>query len=40
MLTEFYEDILILVFGNFIEVLAYKHLDWLGVPIFRDLFCH
>ena len=39
-LTEFYEDSLVLVHGNFSEVLSYKDLDWVLVPIFRNLLTH
>jgi len=36
LLTEFNEYILGLVSGNFIKVLSYKNLDWLGIPILWD----
>ena len=32
-LTELNDDVLFLVFSNFVKVLTNEHLDWLGVPV-------
>jgi hypothetical protein len=30
--------VLVLILGDFIKVLSNQNLDWLGIPVFWDIF--
>lgn len=40
MLTEFDEDVLGDVEDDFLEVLAHQDLDWVLVPVLRNVLAH
>lgn len=35
---ELHENVLVLVFGNLLEILSYQYLNWFCIPVFWHFF--